>query len=104
MDVVSQLLCLWDYPGKNTGLGCRAFLQGIFLIQESNPQCLCLLHWQAGSLSPAPPGKPKTMCLSLILSHVWLFVARWTVAHWALLCMESLAFTSEVKVKIAQSV
>ena len=24
-------------PGKNTGVGCHAFLQGIFLIQGSNP-------------------------------------------------------------------
>ena len=36
-----------DSPGKNTGVVCRAFLQGIFLTQRSNP---CLLHWQAGSL------------------------------------------------------
>ena len=32
---------------KNTGVGCRALLQGVFLIQESSP---CLLHWQVGSL------------------------------------------------------
>ena len=25
-----------DSPGKNTGVGCHAFLQGIFLTQESN--------------------------------------------------------------------
>ena len=28
------------------------------LTQGSNPHLLCLLHWQAGSLPPAPPGKP----------------------------------------------
>ena len=33
-------------------------LQGIFL-QGSNPHLLCLLHWQAGSLPLAPPGKHK---------------------------------------------
>ena len=32
--------------------------QGIFLTQESNLRLLCLLHWQAGSLPLAPPGKP----------------------------------------------
>ena len=53
-----RLLCSWDSPGKNTGLGCHAILQGIFLIQESNPCFLCLLHWQAGSLPLAPLGKP----------------------------------------------
>ena len=26
-----------DFPGKNTGVGCHALLQGIFLIQRSNP-------------------------------------------------------------------
>ena len=47
-----------DSPGKNTGLGYHAFLQGIFLTQGSNLHLLCLLHWQVGSLSPVPPGKP----------------------------------------------
>ena len=37
---------------------CRALLQGIFLTQGSNPHLLHLLHWQVGSLSLAPPGKP----------------------------------------------
>ena len=29
-----------DSPGKNTGVGCCAFLQGIFLTQGSNPHLL----------------------------------------------------------------
>ena len=28
-------LCLWDSPGKNTGVGCHFLLQGIFLTQGS---------------------------------------------------------------------
>ena len=40
----TRLLCPWDFPGKNTGVGCRALLQGIFLTQGSNPGLLCLLH------------------------------------------------------------
>ena len=35
-----------DSPGKNTGVGCHALLQGIFPTQGSNPCLLCLLHWQ----------------------------------------------------------
>ena len=27
-----------DAPGKNTGVGCYALLQGIFLTQELNPE------------------------------------------------------------------
>ena len=34
-----------DSPGKNTGVGCHALLQGIFLTQESSPHLLCLLQW-----------------------------------------------------------
>ena len=53
------LLCPWDSPGKNTGVGCYALLQGIFPTQESNMHLLRLLHWQTGSLPVAPPGKPN---------------------------------------------
>ena len=45
-----------DSPGKNTGVGCHALLQGIFPTQGSNPGLLCLLHWQADSLPLAPSG------------------------------------------------
>ena len=34
----TRLLCPWDSPGKNSGVGFHALLQGIF----PNP---CLLHW-----------------------------------------------------------
>ena len=40
----ARLLCPWDFPGKNTGVGCHACLQGIFLIQGSN---LCLSYLPA---------------------------------------------------------
>ena len=35
-----------DSPGKNTGVGCHALLQGIILTQGSNLHLLRLLHWQ----------------------------------------------------------
>ena len=31
----TRLLCPWDSPGKNTGVGCHFFLQGIFPTQVS---------------------------------------------------------------------
>ena len=40
----TRLLCPWDSPGKNTGVGCHALLQGTFLTQGSNPRLLSLLH------------------------------------------------------------
>ena len=36
----TRLLCPWNSPGKNTGIGGHALLQKIFLTQGSNP---CLL-------------------------------------------------------------
>ena len=41
----TRLLCPWDSPGKNTGVGYHILLQGIFLTQGSNPSFLCL--WEA---------------------------------------------------------
>ena len=92
----ARLLCPWDFPGKNTGVGCHTFLQGIFLTQGSNPQ---LLHWQAGSLPLAPPGKSnqqtslhstKSAEVSLVIpqmlsrfSCVRLCATTYTAAHQA---------------------
>ena len=40
----ARLLCPWDYPGNNSGVGCPALFQGIFPTQGANPG---LLHcWQ----------------------------------------------------------
>ena len=41
-------LSVWDFPSKNTRVGCHFLLQRIFLTQGYNP---CLLHWQVDSLS-----------------------------------------------------
>ena len=41
-------------PARNIGVGCHAVLQG------TNLDLLHLLHWQAGSLPLAPPGKPTS--------------------------------------------
>ena len=42
-----MFLCPWDFPGKNTGVGCQFLLQDIFPTQGSNPH---LLNWQVDSL------------------------------------------------------
>ena len=59
-----------EFSGQEywSGLLEWVLLQGIFPTQGSNPHLLCLLHWQVGSLSLAPPGKPyipKYICLTL---------------------------------------
>ena len=39
----------WDFPSKNTGVGCRFFLQCIFRTQRLNLSLLPLLRWQVDS-------------------------------------------------------
>ena len=46
-----RLLCPWDAPGKNIGVGCHFLLQGIFSTLGSNLCLLHLMYWQAGSLA-----------------------------------------------------
>ena len=46
----TRLLCPWDFPGKNIGVGCHFPCQGIFLNKGLNPCLLHVLHWQASSL------------------------------------------------------
>ena len=45
---------LWDFLGKNTGVGCHFLLQGIFLTQGSNLGLLIA----GGFFTAEPPGKP----------------------------------------------
>ena len=40
----TKLLCPWDSPSKDIGVGCHALLQGIFLTQGSNLHLLWLQH------------------------------------------------------------
>ena len=40
---------LWNFSGKNTGVGCHFFLQGIFLSQGL----------AGGFFTTEPPGKPQ---------------------------------------------
>ena len=35
--VATRLLCPWDFPGKNTGVGYHFLLQGIYLTQGLKP-------------------------------------------------------------------
>ena len=45
-----MLLCPWNFPGKNTGVGCHFVPKGIFPTQGLNLRGLYLLHWQVYSL------------------------------------------------------
>ena len=62
--VAPSLLRSWNFPGKNTGVGCHFLLQRVFVVQGSNP---CLLHWQVGSLPLSHQGSP---CESPVVTHI----------------------------------
>ena len=54
----ARLLCAWDSPGKNTGVGCHALLQGIFPDQRLNLSllhCRQILYHLSHQGSPFPP-------------------------------------------------
>ena len=59
-----------DFPGKSTGVGCHALLQGIFPTKGSNPG---LPHCRQILYHLEPPGKP----------YCWLYFLRTfhTVLH-----------------------
>ena len=66
-----RLLCSWDFPGKNTGVGCRFLLQGIFLTRVS-----CI----AGRFFiTEPPGKPDRNECSLQMPS--LILGPWDSDH-----------------------
>ena len=77
MDCISpMLLCLWNSPGKNTGVGSHSLLQGIFPTKGLNPS---LLHCRRDSLPSEPLGKlltfkpdylPNTIPWALRLQHM----------------------------------
>ena len=77
-DYSHQLLCTWDFPGKDTEVDCHFFPQRIFPIQGLNPCLLHLLHWQTGSLPLAPSGKPLLLsylfdiCCFCYSKNIWL--------------------------------
>ena len=54
-NLVTYLTLFEPSPGKTTGVGCHALLQGIFLTQGLNPG---LLHCRQ-TLPSEPPGKPN---------------------------------------------
>ena len=54
-----RLFCPWNFPGKNTGVGCLFLLQGIFSPQENEPTSLVSPALARGFLTIVPPGKPS---------------------------------------------
>ena len=58
------------FPGKNTGVGCRALFQGSsrFPTQGLNRCLPRLLHWQVASFTTDPGGKPYKVLAVVVQS------------------------------------
>ena len=54
----AKFLCLWGFPGKDTGVGDISSSRGFFPSQGLNPGLLHLLHWQWGSKPLCHLGRP----------------------------------------------
>ena len=64
-----RLLCPWDFPGKNIGVGCHFLLQEIFLSQESNRRLLRLLHCRQILYRSTFIGHWHLVCMTSVNSH-----------------------------------
>ena len=60
--VAARLLCPWNFPGKNTGVGYHFLFWGIFLTQRLNSG---LLHWQADALPLSHQGSPAVRVIRI---------------------------------------
>ena len=89
----TRLLCPWDFPGKNTGVGYHFLLQRVFLTQGWNPHLLLgrqiLYHLRTGRKAICKSThrcyimSDSDVVIAQSLSCVWLLVTPWTVAHQA---------------------
>ena len=66
----TSLLCPWDSPGKNTGVGCPFILQGILLTQETETESLASLVLAGGLFTTVPTGNPLII-KTKHKKHVW---------------------------------
>ena len=58
MNPVARLLCPWDSPGKNAGVGRHFLLQGIFSNPGTKSGSLVSPASAGGFFTSMPPGKP----------------------------------------------
>ena len=85
----TRLLCSWDFPGKNTGVGCHFLFQGIFPNQGLNPfPCkspalqVDFHHWTIGEalLFSELPGVFHYLLLTPFFGNYILYF--WRLQNW----------------------
>ena len=70
---VTSLLCLWNSPGKNTGVGSHVLLQGIFLTQGAHLTCPLPVGSVRNHRSHRAVGRPLDLGLELSLIFFCFF-------------------------------
>ena len=99
----ARLLCLWKFPGKNTGVGCHFLLQGIFPTQGLN---LGLLHcrWTLDQLSHQedPRSHSRQTSNVFLLTLAWLgLTCNWVLISYLSMGLQRIllsTFSFEVRV------
>ena len=83
----TRLLCPWDSPGKNTGVGCHILLH--FTEINNSYYCHSSSNTKMWFFSPYPVAHNYCTCMCVLshFSRVQLFATLWTVAHQAPLSM-----------------
>ena len=104
---LARLLCPWNFPRKNTGVGCHFLLQGTFPTQGSNPCLLRLLHWQADSLPLNHLGIPRQhesnenqRKLFFCVLNILKLLQSMPVISWLLLNSEFALFDCSLKMRL----
>ena len=96
--VSDRPLCPWDFPGKNTGVGCHFFLQGIFPTQGSNSNL-------GNFFTTELPGKPRysIICEINSLNRPRQTQAKWVDQKWAKICrMLLIWYLIKIKYKLCE--
>ena len=117
----TRLLCPWDFPGKDTGVGFHSLLQGIFPTQGANPgllHCRQILYWLSYKGSPNlllatlefPQAPSCPVCFPSLPSSLYCWNLRmlstclWeTLLAWQVPGLSSLLFMGEKFLVISAS-
>ena len=82
----TRFLCPWNFPGKNTRVGCHFLLQGIFLSQGLNSYLLCLcigrrILYHYTTRETPPPPTFVCVCVCVCVKHSSLVVVANGLSH-----------------------
>ena len=91
----TRLLCPWNYPGKNTGVGNHSLLQGIFPTQRLNPSllhCGQILYHLRHQRSPFLLVDPNFHFFSSVWSFPLTLLMGWLVGNGFCFCFVLFCF------------